>query len=432
MAIISYAEFEAYVRDLSKLAEGAQKELLSTWWKLHNMQLDQEMLRDVLQASMRTLADVYGEAGKMLAAEFFSRTTSYQGQRELSGLLKYGGAEKQISDALERVFNAATDKDSAAALREFTERYVHNAARHTTLELAKKYRTKWARMPTSAHPCSWCVMLAGRGFVYASKKKAQQTKGGELYHPHCHCQPVAVKESDIEKYGEDNLIEGYKPSAYYAAWKDAADTVGKYSDEHQISAELARRDTQWIRNGTMPDVRLPAGIKLNVSQVEAERYLREHGYASEYWYEVLMEINLAAATDDFIAILAKERGIPYTTGRVGTERFYGDDGQPIFPGNQGFLGRPEITMLRAGDVIIDRYGKSSGVFVSPQGTPYEARALPEGSANAEFHTYVVVKDMEVLSGTVAPWFEEPGKGVQYELPNNIYKLVRERYLKEVD
>ncbi|KAK3393377.1 hypothetical protein B0H63DRAFT_362194, partial [Podospora didyma] len=82
------------------------------------------------------------------------------------------------------------------------------------------------------------------------------------------------------------------------------------------------------------------------------------------------------------------------------------------------------------DTYIDRFGSEGGNYTSPFGSPYIQRALPPNSLNTypnghafNYYVYRVVKSFVVLSGPIAPWFEQPGQGVQYELYHPIYQLL---------
>ena len=104
------------------------------------------------------------------------------------------------------------------------------------------------------------------------------------------------------------------------------------------------------------------------------------------------------------------------------------DGSTWWPDNDGFVGTPSQTTLQPG-TMIDRYGSDSGKFVAPIDTPYSARSLPPGSENSAFYTYEVLKPFDVNSGTSAPWFDQPGGGIQYQLPMSIRELRRYGYIK---
>lgn len=103
---------------------------------------------------------------------------------------------------------------------------------------------------------------------------------------------------------------------------------------------------------------------------------------------------------------------------------------PEWPPNRGFLGPPVRVSLCPG-TIVDRYGAPTGTFVSPQGTPFAARALPQHAALSPLHTYEVIRPIEVHAGPAAPWFDLPGMDVQYELPAPVQCLIDSGHLRSL-
>lgn len=144
-----------------------------------------------------------------------------------------------------------------------------------------------------------------------------------------------------------------------------------------------------------------------------------------------MAENLVPPTDEFIESIAKMYGMTYTKGKKGEDRFYSDDGAPIYPLNDGAVGDVKVITLKAGSGLVDRYGRSSGRYLSPEGTPIEQRSLSKDAKKQTYHVYKVIRDIEnVEEGLIAPWFNDPGGGIQYRLPKTIDEL--SGYLKEVD
>jgi len=104
---------------------------------------------------------------------------------------------------------------------------------------------------------------------------------------------------------------------------------------------------------------------------------------------------------------------------------------------------------------IDRFGYPGGGFLSPDATPYAARAIPpenlvphpsSPTVVNDFHPfnyyrYEVVKPFAVDAGQIAPAFEQPGAGIQYVLDGrhipgaparlNVQWLLDNGYLKEL-
>lgn len=124
----------------------------------------------------------------------------------------------------------------------------------------------------------------------------------------------------------------------------------------------------------------------------------------------------------------------HPTGRMNQQEFYDrywnpDTGSWNYPPDNGFAGPPSSTTLEPGDVI-DRFGPRTGTYVSPEGIPFDQRALPPSSANFNYERYRVVRPMDdVLEGDIAPWFEQPGGGWQYHLPHDVQWYIDHGYLE---
>lgn len=91
----------------------------------------------------------------------------------------------------------------------------------------------------------------------------------------------------------------------------------------------------------------------------------------------------------------------------------------------------EETSLQPGTVI-DRYGGDKGKFFSPEGTPFEARALPKSSREAQPKKYKVLKPLPVKQGKATPWFDQPGMGTQFKTDMNVKQLLIDEYIREID
>ena len=215
-------------------------------------------------------------------------------------------------------------------------------------------------------------------------------------HPHCLCSftTVYVGEVDLKKQKDCIKAEGEK-------W------LANLSDDHRrkvlgIQGNKAfKRGADWreyMRNWTAPQ-------------------------SMESRISGLMEKNLFPPTDAFIASLAQKYGMTYTKGKKGEDRFYSDEGRPIYPPNNGAVGKEEKTLLPKGTVI-SRYGPNRGVFVSPAKTSLEERALPKNTREKnELHTFVLKNDVTCYKSIVAPWFAQKGGGVQLRFTNSLQELL---------
>lgn len=85
-----------------------------------------------------------------------------------------------------------------------------NAYAKTLFENGRRDRRKpkFARVPTGAETCSFCLMLGSRGFVYGAGKE------GESPHNHANCDCVYVAQ-----WTNHPAVEGYDPDELYDRWK---------------------------------------------------------------------------------------------------------------------------------------------------------------------------------------------------------------------
>ena len=91
-------------------------------------------------------------------------------------------------------------------------------------------KVRYARVPTGAETCDFCLMLASRGFVYQSEGTAGA--GHTHYACDCRCTP-----------GWDGMeVEDYDPRSIYDRWQDAIDAKAKERAERKgttVSEERA-------------------------------------------------------------------------------------------------------------------------------------------------------------------------------------------------
>ncbi|WP_251455261.1 minor capsid protein [Veillonella intestinalis] len=149
-----------------------------------------------------------------------------------------------------------------------------------------------------------------------------------------------------------------------------------------------------------------------------------------------MERNYLPPTVEFIANLAKKQEQPYNVVEKMEANipdiFYDDNGEPVYPPSDGAIGAVRAITLLPGQLILDRYGHIGGRFFSVKGTPFSQRAMPRASQNTEYHTYRILKPLDVTEGLVAPWFGEEGLGIQYKSEIRIKELLKQGIIEEVE
>lgn len=339
-------------------------------------------------------------------------------------------AYNELLEAVQKGNEKAIEKAMKVAVNE-KSRYV--AERITRTEMARAWADGFiAKMKTDADIVAVNFKLSSRHPVFdicdMYAKADMYGLGAGIYpkdklpplpvHPHCLCRYVEVIEGEVDMQQQRDQVQeaGNKwlnslPESRRAqvlgrkglkAWEDGKDWrkyMRGYAELREVKGRLS-------------------GIKIQL-------------HAGKKSDEELMAENLLPPTDEFIESIAKMYGMTYTKGKKGEDRFYSDDGAPIYPLNDGAVGDVKVITLKAGSGLVDRYGRSSGRYLSPEGTPIEQRSLSKDAKKQTYHVYKVIRDIEnVEEGLIAPWFNDPGGGIQYRLPKTIDEL--SGYLKEVD
>lgn len=132
--------------------------------------------------------------------------------------------------------------------------------------------TRYARVPTGAETCEFCIMLASRGPVYHT----EETAGAyDHYHAHCDCMVVPffnTFELGPSRRGSAMSVEGYDPDEYYEQYLG-----GKFAHGGQRSGGSTSHPMSWARAADNGEVTF-------TSVGEIKTYFRESTS-----YEDLME-----------------------------------------------------------------------------------------------------------------------------------------------
>lgn len=136
---------------------------------------------------------------------------------------------------------------------------------------------RFARVPAGGVTCAFCVMLASRGWVYASEETAGAFK---RYHSDCDCEIVPSWDKGKP------YVEGYDPDALYARYLRCRETVEPGFTEWmtaeektlRILHEMAKRDRQWLNDGVIPEITEEAGASPLAKERVAAAHLADNGF----------------------------------------------------------------------------------------------------------------------------------------------------------
>src|SRR5690242_831539 len=108
--------------------------------------------------------------------------------------------------------------------------------------------------------------------------------------------------------------------------------------------------------------------------------------------------------------------------------WYTPDCRYQFPPRDGFAGAAHMVWLKPG-TMLDRFGSPGGAFLAPADASYMGRAVPYDRLKMAYYRYEVLRPLRVAAGKAAPWFDQPGGGIQYKTGRKIAELVAAGYLR---
>lgn len=187
-------------------------------------------LRSLMVVVMDEVCSVLASDAAVVASDM------YDDVREMSVGKRFGyiapsafdgaATEGAVRALVQSVVTTGTTNAFGRTLQERVDYEVKRAAGECVKANAARdpLKPKWARIPAGSETCGFCLMLASRGFVYASDKVAGSDGH---YHPNCDCRIVP---------GFDGMaVEGYDPGSLYSQWKGSvhADYMRRRAEDGQ-------------------------------------------------------------------------------------------------------------------------------------------------------------------------------------------------------
>lgn len=190
----SRRDVEEFRRALNSLSGRAWSDFAPLWDRIKYR--DFAEIRRVLADVWPDLVAEYGEMSATMAADLF--------EDWVPGATASMVRPVDEALAMSRARWAIGTAQAAGNLNTLLDELVKQPARSTMARSAQANDVRWARVPTGAETCAFCLMLASRGFVYGSAETAGQMR---KFHGHCDC--VAVAGDSPEGYDPDALYEVY-------------------------------------------------------------------------------------------------------------------------------------------------------------------------------------------------------------------------------
>ena len=305
MTTYNAAELEVYQLWMLRAQRNATKRaksLVRKWMKAHPGWEAAELRNAVIEILANVVRE-YGEYASSIACDLYD---ACMGSEFPAAEMWTGDNSENVAKAVRYQLSKALLGDEAAflaAIGEVAHNYVRNAVNETVRQNVERDRTgkvidgvgggmdlpsrsatrargprrrqsraleygdvAYARVPTGARTCTYCMMLASRGFVYHSENDAE---AGD--HRMCDCLIVPGR------HGMDS-IEGIDQEAQYECWRDmeALDAyAAKHPDEFDAK-EIERRKQEIIGRYDGPSLSDAPG--------EVRKHVGSSGGPSA-WYE---------------------------------------------------------------------------------------------------------------------------------------------------
>lgn len=163
--------------------------------------------RDRAIEILRDCDSVFGDRAQAIAAELFDEVCEAEGVKATSEVFDNVIDGNALEEKVRYYAGYLTaDEPDVISFERMVSQlggyYTRRSAYANTLLNCSKNEIRYARVPGGGETCRFCMMLAGRGFVYLSEAKAV----GHGYHPHCDCVAIPGKKGTT-------AIEGYNPKA---------------------------------------------------------------------------------------------------------------------------------------------------------------------------------------------------------------------------
>lgn len=217
MAEIPRVYVDNFTAALNKLSQKTREKLAEALASI-DMSQDVATVREQVIDVMQAYCGGATDTAAMLAAEFYDGLREFEiGERY--GALAESGRKLAATDGAVRAFaqklvDGKPDEFRELCLERLDYEIKVAAERAVLINGARdRKRPRFARVPTGAETCDFCLMLASRGFVYRSADSATHS------HANCDCRIVPSWKA--------NKVEGYDPKALYKRWQEAIDTEAK-------------------------------------------------------------------------------------------------------------------------------------------------------------------------------------------------------------
>lgn len=371
--MISSDQWRAYNDAVESIRSDAASEVERqvSEWMANEWDGDAASAREAAKRIMTSQVAEYDRRAASLAAAWYDARARESGaaldravtavtytKHDIDSLARYQ-AGKLAGDAPDI---DAPDIDGFARMcGEFAANDAMKSVNRTILRNVKRDRekgAKFARVTSGRNTCPFCLMLAGRGAVYHSRKTAGQF---DHWHRHCTCKVVPCFSGN--RY--EVLVEGHDPKKIEDRLSEIEERTGASRNTSAFNREVGLRDPDWLFGEDPPTVEKERGAKPLPKEREAADVLSHNGIAVTF----IKEANVT--------------GVKSPDAFLGTEKWE-------FKIPEGWS-RPDARSLAGEHTVRKQFYKALGKGTSKL-------LLSNGSCDASFSEMVKVANKVLESG----------------------------------
>lgn len=306
MTTYNAAELEFYQLQILRAQGNASRRavsLVKKWLAVHPQWEAADLRNECIRIAQSVVGE-YGEYAASLACDLYDACMTGAGFPAAE--MWEGDSNRQVEKAVRYQLSKALEGDMDGfvdAIKEMTSNYVRKAVNETMrqnverdrtnvlpggigggMDFPSKYAPKahrrqvrhsraleygdvaYARVPTGARTCTYCMMLASRGFAYHKESTAE---AGD--HRNCDCLIVPGRK------GMDS-IEGIDQQAQYDCWREmeSLDAYAAAHPDEMDAAEVERRKQEIVSRYD--------GLTLSDEPGEVRKHVANSG-GPDAWYE---------------------------------------------------------------------------------------------------------------------------------------------------
>lgn len=232
-ATIPRAALDFLTREVNALSSDAQERVMRFLERVNWAPGNIAQCREAVVQALQGVLPAYADAAAQAAADFYDASRelcagSALGAEAVSGY-DPAATEGAVKAFTQEVVDGKGPEPFNALVLQRIDYEIKRAAASSALANGRRdpLKPRYARVPTGAETCDFCLMLASRGFVYETERSAG---GLDHWHAHCDCRIVCGWPG--------TSVEGYDPKDIYDRWQELIDALaGERAERNGTSAQ---------------------------------------------------------------------------------------------------------------------------------------------------------------------------------------------------